>query len=66
MFILHRLDFSFLFGYRLGIDVGIFSVECCKDLGDGLGEDTGVWIDHAREVFVIDGLINLPLDCCFN
>ena len=50
----------------LGIYGGILSVQGCEYLGDGLCEDTGVWMDHAREVFLFYCLFDLALQCGFN
>lgn len=50
----------------MGIYGGILSVQGCEYLGDGLGEDAGVWMDHAREVFVFYCLLDLALQCGFN
>ena len=66
MCVLDTFNFLFLFRNGLGMDVGIFSVQGCKDFGDSLCEYAGVWIHHARKILVFHRLVDLALERRFD
>ena len=66
MRILDTFNFLFLFRNGLGMDVGIFSVQCSKDFRDGLCEYTGVWVHHACQVLVFHGFVDLAFESCLD
>ena len=66
MLVLHSFDFLLLLCHRLGVDVGIFPVQCGKDFRDGLCEYARVWMNHAREVLVLDSFFDLSLQRGFD